>query len=212
MTTTTPRARCPRCRRPLATCLCAWVRPTANALPVWVLQHPLERDQAKGSLTLLALSLARCHCLDAGTGLAAALAGLPPPSDHGTPTTPPVLLLYPAEAGQPVADPPLPLPDPAASRLLVLDGTWRKTRRLLHEHPALAALPRWPLPQAPATTSYAAIRRAPRPGQLSTLEAVCHALALLEGAGGPGRYAPLLTAFGGWVAEQAARMPARPAP
>jgi len=203
------RPRCPRCRRPLATCLCAWVRPTANTVPVWVLQHPLERDQAKGSLPLLALSLARCHGLEAGAGLADVLAGLTAGTDRGDPTRPPALLLYPAEAGHPVARPPLPLRDPAATRLLVLDGTWRKTRRLLHEHPALAALPRWPLPDAPATTPYAAIRRAPRPGQLSTLEAVCHALAALEGD--PVRYTPLLAAFAGWVAEQAARVPARPA-
>lgn len=89
----------------------------------------------------------------------------------------------------------------------MLDGTWRKTRRLLHEHPALAALPRWPLP-APPAARYAPIRRAPRPGQLSTLEAVCHALAALEGA--PERYAPLLAAFEGWVAEEAGRAAAAP--
>lgn len=203
-----PRLRCPRCQRPAATCLCAWLRPTANRVPVWLLQHPLERGQAKGSLPLLQLSLARCRCTAlAADGPAADAALAEVLGDQpaaGPAAVPPTLLLYPADADHAATAPPLPLPDPAATRLLVLDGTWRKTRRLLHAHPALAALPRWALPAAPAPR-YAAIRRAPRPGQLSTLEAVCHALAALEGDAA--RYAPLLAAFDGWLAEQAARVP-----
>ena len=46
----------------MPSCLCAWVRPTANQASVLVLQHPMERDQAKGSARLLRLSLARCRC------------------------------------------------------------------------------------------------------------------------------------------------------
>ena len=224
MTATAARPRCPRCRRPLATCLCAWVRPTANRVPVWLLQHPLERDQAKGSLPLLRLSLARCRCdlvaahdpgVQAHLAHLAGLAGLAGPAGLADPAAlpaprpgacataqPPVLLLYPAERGTIPVTPPLPLPDPAATRLVVLDGTWRKTHRLLHDHPASVALPRWPLP-APPAGRYGAIRRAHRPGQLSTLEAVCHALAQLEGDAA--RYAPLLAAFDAWVAEEAAR-------
>jgi DTW domain-containing protein YfiP len=84
-------------------------------------------------------------------------------------------------------------------RLVLLDGTWRKTRKLLHANPLLQALPRWPLP-APPPSRYT-IRRAQRPDQVSTLEAACLALGHLEGE--PARYVPLLSAFDGWVAEQA---------
>ena len=33
--------------------MCAWLRPTANAIEVLILQHPLEAHQAKGSARLL---------------------------------------------------------------------------------------------------------------------------------------------------------------
>lgn len=201
------RAHCPRCDRPLRGCLCRWVTPTANAVAVRLLQHPLEQHEAKGSARLLALSLQRCQRLVGERFDPAALAawlgdggaaGAPGSTDAAPPAR--CLLLYPAAPGE-AAEPPLPLPDPGAWRLVLLDGTWRKTRKLLHLNPALDALPRWPLP-APAPPRYA-IRRAQLPGQRSTLEAACGALAALEGR--PDRYAPLLAAFDGWVAEQAAR-------
>ena len=56
------RRACPRCALPLLSCLCAWLRPTANQASLLILQHPMERDQAKGSARLLRLSLARCRC------------------------------------------------------------------------------------------------------------------------------------------------------
>jgi hypothetical protein len=44
---------------------------------------------------------------------------------------------------------------------------------------------------------------------LSTLEAAAYALMRLDG--GEARFAPLIDAFDGFVAQQAARAPARPA-
>jgi len=38
---------------------------------------------------------------------------------------------------------------PAQLRLVVLDATWRKSRKLLHLHPLLQALPRLPLRDPP---------------------------------------------------------------
>ncbi len=55
------RAACPRCLRPAAACVCAFARPTAQRTEVLVLQHPQEQRQAKNSVTLLRLSLARCE-------------------------------------------------------------------------------------------------------------------------------------------------------
>ena len=51
-----------------------------------------------------------------------------------------------------------------------------------------------------ALTSSYLIRKAHQPGQLSTLEATCAALAQLEGQ--PTRFGPLLAAFDGFVAQQ----------
>lgn len=86
----------------------------------------------------------------------------------------------------------------AGLRLVVLDGTWRKSRKMLYLNPMLQGLPRFAL-QAAAPSQYR-IRKAHLPDQLSTLEATCHALAQLERDST--RYAPLLQAFDGFVTEQ----------
>jgi DTW domain-containing protein YfiP len=94
-------------------------------------------------------------------------------------------------------------------RLVVLDATWRKSRKMLHLNPALQRLPRLSLENAPAS-SYT-IRKAHQPGQLSTLEATCAALAQLEG--NPQTVQPLVNAFKGWMAQYATYAPdKRPPP
>lgn len=89
----------------------------------------------------------------------------------------------------------------APSRLVVLDGTWRQSRHMLRTSVWLQALPRWALGDVPA--SRYAIRKAHRPGQLSTLEATCAALARCEPSAQP-LLAALLQAFDGFVAQQQA--------
>ena len=80
----------------------------------------------------------------------------------------------------------------------MLDGTWRKSRKMLQRNPLLQALPRLSLtPLAPSRYS---VRKAHQPHQRSTLEAACAALAQLEGE--PDRFSPLLAAFDGFVAQQ----------
>jgi DTW domain-containing protein YfiP len=113
------------------------------------------------------------------------------------------VLLYPATDyvghAAPAALDAAQLADPAAVRLVVLDGTWRKSRKMLHLSPCLQRLPRLSLQGAPA--SRYTIRKAHLPAQLSTLEACCLALAQL--AQDASAYAALLNAFAGFVAQQA---------
>ncbi len=90
------------------------------------------------------------------------------------------------------------LQDPSGLRLVVLDGTWRKSRKMLHANPLLQQLPRLSLQDLPA--SHYLIRKARRPDQLSTLEATCAALGQLEGS--VEKFQPLLTAFDGFVGQQ----------
>jgi len=173
------RLRCPRCQRPDRRCLCAWVRPTDTQLPVLVLQHPLEAAHAKSSTTLLHLSLRNCR-VEVGERF-----------DEPTLTswlTDGTVLLYPGLAAAPTTE-------ARPRRLVLLDGTWRKTRKLLHLNPLLQQLPRLSLPDPPP--SLYTIRKAQLPEQRSTLEAACLALGQLEGR--PAHYAPLLQAFDGWV-------------
>ena len=201
---------CPRCQLPLRACLCAWLRPTANRLPLLVLQHPQEAGHAKGSLRLLRLSLAACTVQVGDAFEPAALAGWlgttgssvliypdpPQPPDPSTQPKPaPARDALQATGAPPTVDATsTALPCPA--RLVLLDGTWRQARALLRQHRQLQQLPRWALP-APAPSRYA-IRRAQQPAQRSTLEAACAALGVLEGR--PAFYAPLLDAFSAWVA------------
>ena len=186
-----PRVRCTRCQRPARACLCGWVRPTAHTVPLLVLQHPRETGHAKGSLPLLQLSLQHCRvevgdCFDAqvlqswlGDGAA---------------------LLYPGPAAQACG-----ATGPPPTQLVLLDGTWRQTRQLLHLNPLLQQLPRLQLTDLPP--SLYRIRKAQQPGQRSTLEAACLALGELEDP--IADCAALLQAFEGWADQQAGRLEAK---
>jgi DTW domain-containing protein YfiP len=190
------RACCGRCRLPLASCLCHLVAAVDNEIELLVLQHPREAREAKGSVRLLALSLARCRVVVGERFDAGELARLL----HGDGRR--SVLLYPeSEALRPARA------DAAATRptqLVVLDGTWRKSLRMLMVNEALRRLPRRALaPSAPA--AYGTLRKAREPSQLSTLEAACAALAAIEDA--EARYAGLLRAFGRFVDERVARRP-----
>lgn len=170
-----PRAACPRCGRPAPTCFCATLpaAPIAHRTRLLILQHPAEAGHAKNSAAFLALGLQQVRVLR-GEVFDAAVA------------SPRAALLYPGAA--------TPAQPMAIDGLVLLDGSWRQSRRLLAANPWLTALPRLSLPTWP---SRYALRRAHRPGQLSTLEAGLHALALLEGE--PQRFEPLWAAFDTFV-------------
>ena len=191
------RASCPACLRAASSCICRWIAPVAHAVEVLILQHPLEVHNAKGSARLLHLSLPNSRLLTgeqfAPQDLAQLLAG-----KHN-------VLLYPDTPGDRslgIAPPPALdlalLQDPAQLQLVVLDGTWRKSRKMLYVNPQLQQLPRLPLRDTPA--SHYLIRKAHAPDQLSTLEATCYALTQLEQDAS--RFVPLIAAFDGFVAQQ----------
>ena len=185
---------CTTCLRPQSTCICQWITPVAAATDVLILQHPLEVDHAKNSARLLHLSLPGSRMLTGETFTVVDL-------HADIQAAPYTVLLYPQTPHEPapIADPAL-LRDPAKIRLVVLDATWRKSRKMLHLNPCLRQLPRLSLDDTPA--SHYLIRKAHKPGQLSTLEATCAALAQLEHDGE--KYLPLLEAFKGFVAQQQA--------
>lgn len=194
------RTLCPRCQRPLRTCLCQWIRPTPNETALLILQHPSEVAQAKNSAGLLSLSLARCDTQVGEQWSEQALRALLDPSRQP-------VLLYPQTEDLPAprVDVQTAVP-PGGWQLIVLDGTWRKSRKMLYLNPFLQTLPRLALTDTPA--SRYRIRRARKPGQLSTLEASCYALAHLEG--GRVAYSALLEAFEGFNEQHMAFRPDQP--
>ena len=191
------RERCATCLRAQSGCICQWVWPLPHQVEILLLQHPLEVHNAKGSARLLHLSLPNSR-LVAGEAFAAGELDALLAGKHN-------VLLYPDTPGDRslgIAPPP-PLDaslllDPAGLRLVVLDATWRKSRKMLYLNPALQRLPRLPLHDTPP--SHYLIRKAHAPDQLSTLEATCYALMQLEEEAA--RFVPLITAFDGFVAQQ----------
>jgi DTW domain-containing protein YfiP len=183
----TRRPECPQCLRAASTCICALARPVATGVAVLLIQHPLEVRTAKGTGRLLHLSLPGSALLVGETFEPGELDAVL----HADGRQP--LLLYPGAAAAGAVGMP-----PARLRLVVIDATWRKSRKILHCNPVLAALPRLALDGVAGAYR---IRKAHAPHQLSTLEAAAHALARLDPAAPSAR---LLDAFTAFVATQAA--------
>ncbi len=204
------RAQCATCLRPQSTCICRWITRTLHEVEALILQHPREVARAKGTARLLHLSLPRSRLVVGEQFAPAQLQALvlsPWPEGASASEVRQALLLYPDtpqgpalgllcsepwRAGQTLA--------PSEVRLIVLDGTWRESRKMLYLNPLLQSLPRLALSELPGSRYL--IRKAQRAQQLSTLEATCAALSQLEGS--PGNFQPLLNAFDGFVSQQSA--------
>ena len=197
--------------RPGAACLCAAVRPVSHRVQVLILMHPLEQHQAKGTARLLHLCLPGSRLLVGESFAADALAQAlrEPWNDADRQTQRHAVLLYPAtpDASPCAAAPPMPpgwLACPERLRLVVLDGTWRKSRKMLYRNPGLQQLPRLALQDMPA--SRYSIRKAHAPHQRSTLEAAQQALLQLEPSNPD--IAALGAAMEAFIAQQRVHWPA----
>lgn len=198
----TQRFSCATCLRPQSACICQWITPIAHEVEVLILQHPLEVTNAKGSARLLHLSLPQSRLVTGEVFDAQAWLTAPLKTQAAADKPRHNILLYPQAQGMPA--PPVLAPallrDPSQLRLIVLDGTWRKSRKMLYLNPLLQQMPRLALQGLPA--SRYRVRKAHGPDQLSTLEATCAALMQLERS--VDKFQPLLTAFDGFVAQQMA--------
>lgn len=102
------------------------------------------------------------------------------------PSRPPILLYPGRDAKDIVAEPP-----PGPVTLVVVDGTWSQTKKVVKVNPILNALPRYAF-HPPQPSEYR-IRREPNAESVSTIEALVHTLSALEGD--PGRFAALMAPF-----------------
>lgn len=205
---------CARCWR--ARCVChALARPgvpVASAVQLLVLQHPREQREVKGTARLLQLAVSGAE-LRVGERWPQP----PEPASEGGGSRAPAarrldMLLYPAtpDDGALPTPPPLPqpLPPPPQLRLVVVDATWRKSRRMLYESPWLQQLPRLSLADPPVSRYH--VRRARGAHQRSTFEAAVLALAQLHGPSWPvGQLWLVMDALVGMVQAQG-RRPAEP--
>lgn len=184
------RTTCPQCLRPV--CVCHLVVPFEPRTVVTVLQHPLEVRHSKNTARLLHLCLGNSS-LAVGEAFSAL--------EQQTWLLPrrQAVLLYPPGPDNTVLSPADCQPE--VTQLIVLDGTWRKTRKMLHLNPQLAALPRLAL-DSPLSSAYR-LRKAHASHQLSTLEAVAEALTALEGQ----RFQGLHQVMKGFVEHQLSLRP-----
>ena len=181
------RPNCANCLRPKITCICHLVSEVDTAIDVLILQHPLEVTETKGTARLLHLSLPNSHLqvneiFEENVFLS---------SKHS-------ILLYPTtseDCSLGILSPPelnpVILNDLKNVRLIIIDGTWRKSRKILIKNPYLQTLPRLILNDLPA--GQYTIRKARKPHQLSTLEATCAALTQLERS--TQKFEPIMQSF-----------------
>jgi DTW domain-containing protein YfiP len=137
-----------------------------NRTEVVVVRHDREAFKSTGTARIALQALARGHLVEYGEDAAPANAALAGWLSGAA-------LLFPETGVEPK-----PL-DAPAQRLIVLDGTWRQTRRMLRRLTALEGVPRLVLPAKDAAPLR--LRESQAPEGRSTLEAIADALGLLEG-------------------------------
>jgi DTW domain-containing protein len=183
------RAVCLRCMRPESVCYCRHLTSIETTTRVVLLQHRRERYVAIGTARMASLCLpnSELHVGVDWQGSAALARAISDP-------TRPAALLYPGrDAIDVVKNPPQ-----GPITLVVVDGTWWQTKKLVRANPVLQTLPRYAF--TPPSPSEYRIRREPHEDYVSTIEALVHVLGALEG--GPDRFRALLQPFRAMVDTQ----------
>jgi DTW domain-containing protein YfiP len=191
---------CVRCRKSVKTCVCSQAEPVRLAFELAILIHPRESRKRIGTGRLLYLSVAGSHLIE-GVDFSKnrELAQLLQDS-----TLHPVLL-YPGTRSRTLTEESVVALCPADKTLLVilLDGTWSHAKKMLRLNSNLALLPQIQL--EPSRPSQYKIRRQPRPGCLSSIEAaysLAQALACSSRWPLPPNFSRMLRIFDSMVSTQ----------
>jgi tRNA-uridine aminocarboxypropyltransferase len=181
-------AECPRCRKPLALCVCDGVVPFDNKVSLLILQHPQEQDRTLGTARLAALhfknslfkiglswpSLSKILGRDADPKRWAVLYLGSSKAEALAPGRDVVVLNRKGEA--------LPDQDQALRDIegvILLDGTWSQAKAIWWRNAWILKCRRVVLgPLQPSR--YGRLRKEPRRDGLSTIEAAAMLLARLE--------------------------------
>src|SRR5690606_22829979 len=125
-----PREICSTCQRPLKVCYCSALVHIPNRIKVLIIQHPLEQKHPFNTGRMAHLCLDNSELIVAEQLSDEELAQLLKPRSA---------LLYPSlswlpeveqlQSGTPQAE--------ALEQLVVIDATWRKSKKMLHLHPIL---------------------------------------------------------------------------
>ena len=184
-----PSNRCPTCWLVTWKCICAELPRVETKLEFWIVRHFKEGRRSTNSGRLADLVVPSCHVLDYAvphepfdeTRLEGAAWLLFPPElgENSQPTGRDELI-----RGTDVAPP---------GPIVVLDGTWKQARRMSHRLKCLADLPRYQLDPGPQPKRR--VRRAPRPGMMSTVESIAR---MIERFDDPAKAAAIDAAYFEW--------------
>lgn len=161
---------CPDCNYPLSTCICNSVGKVDTKMKISILQDPTETQHAKNTARLAALL---SSSVDIYVG--------EKPSDFSmvidkVKAFEKSLLIYPCDGAKELNHYSANASD--YSHLILIDGTWRKAKKLWLNNPWLHSLDAAVLNLDNA--SQYSIRKSPEQRSLSTLEALGYAMSVLE--------------------------------
>ena len=156
--------RCRTCWIRLEHCICADLPRVSPRTSLVLVRHAWEAHKSTGTARIASLALPGLRLVTYDDDPSAA--------DRELSALAGATLLYPAE-------PPAPWPARLDGPLVVLDGTWRQTRKMFKKLTALQGLPRLTLPAK--VEPVLRLREGHFDGARSTLEAITDALRLLEG-------------------------------
>lgn len=172
---------CYKCHRPQKVCLCHAIPAGAlfdTATRIGILQHPQEAQRACGTVPLLQLCLQNLAIVIGNR--------MPSPAEDPKASAPFLdggrrcILVCPGPGAEPMEN--LACSNGVEGHdgltLVFIDGRWPQAVKMIERSPWLRYLPRAVL--SPRQSAYT-FRKQPRPGFVSTLEAVAEALEILEG-------------------------------
>lgn len=190
---------CQACDKAHKACICQLIQPIDCGIPVIILQHPSESNQAIGTARILSLSLSNCQ-LFVGEDFThhAELNALLADNDRQ------YLLLYPADDALTVNE----WQQQAKSAttklgIILLDGTWRKAYKIYQLSKNIQSLPCLGLNTL--EKSRYRIRKTSKAAGLATVEAGFYALSQLSHD--PQKFMPLMTTFEQMVDFQLSHLP-----
>ncbi|MFV8782530.1 tRNA-uridine aminocarboxypropyltransferase [Microbulbifer sp. SA54] len=185
-----PRETCPTCQRPLKVCYCSALVHIPSRIKVLIIQHPLEQKHPFNTGRMAHLCLDNSELIVAEHFSDAELTLLLKPRSA---------LLYPSLSWLPEAEPVEPGTPQAEmlEQLVVIDATWRKSKKMLHLHPVLQQLPRVSF-EGELSSNYQ-IRHSSLENSLSTIESIVMAMRKLEPEG---KIDEILRPFEAMVAQQ----------
>lgn len=162
---------CSKCKRPIKACYCHCIKEFDNKIEIIILQHPSEKSHPLGTAQIIKNSLKKCS-LYFGEDFTRDHKLKLQIQRHKTA----LLFLSPTqkenENHNAFAE------KDKIEQIIVLDGTWRKAKKIYHLNPFLQTLPHISISHE--QVSNYRIRKAPKSSYLSTIEAIVYALSELN--------------------------------